>query len=208
MTSNRRLGCMLLILVTASLGYHALPHGTSVVLPAHLGSLPLEVGQWHGTDVKLESPVVKAIGADDYLNRLYTGPDGNEVGLYVGYFGMQRTDESIHSPRNCLPGAGWQPVGSSYISLQLADGHEIRINQYLVQKGFDRRVVLYWYQSHGRVIASEYTAKLDMVKDAITLHRTDSALIRVDTPLTDSGKDRAAAFVADIWTQLDQRIPK
>jgi EpsI family protein len=208
MISNRRFGCMLLILVTASLGYHALPHGTSVVLPAHLASLPLEVGQWHGTDVELESPVVKAIGADDYLNRLYTGPHGNEIGLYVGYFGMQRTDESIHSPRNCLPGTGWEPVGSSYISLQLADGHEVRINQYLVQKGFDRQVVLYWYQSHGRVIASEYTAKLYMVKDAITMHRTDSALIRVNTPLTDSGKDRAAAFVADIWAQLDQRIPK
>lgn len=208
MISNHRFGCMLFVLVTASFGYRALPHGRSVALPVHLAAVPLKVGQWRGTDVPLETRVVKALGTDDYLNRLYTGPDGSEVGLYVGYFGMQRTDESIHSPRNCLPGTGWQPIGSSYISLQLPDGRQIRINQYLVQKGFDRQVVLYWYQSHGRVVASEYRAKLDMVLDAITRHRTDSALVRVNTPLTGAGKDRAAAFVSDIWPELDQQLPK
>lgn len=208
MTSNQRFWCMLFILVTATVGYRTLPHGTSVLLPVHLAALPLDVGQWHGMDIALEPRTVKALGADDYLNRLYTGPDGNPIGLYIGYFGMQRTDESIHSPRNCLPGTGWQPVGSSYISLRLPDGREIQINQYLVQKGFDRQVVLYWYQSHGRVVASEYRAKLDMVEDAITLHRTDSALVRINTPLTASGKDRAVAFVSDVWAQIDQRIPK
>lgn len=208
MTANRRFWYMFLILVTASVGYQALPHGASVALSMPLAALPFELGRWHGTDVKLEPRTIKALGADDYLNRLYTSADGNSVGLYVGYYGIQRTDESIHSPRNCLPGTGWQPVSSSYISLQLSDGHQIRINEYLVQKGFDRQVVLYWYQSHGRVIASEYTAKLDTVVDAITQHRTDSALVRVNTALTSSGKERAAAFVADIWAELDQRIPK
>lgn len=208
MTSNRRFWSVLLVLVTASAGYHALPHGTSVVLPVQLGALPLEFGQWHGTEEKIDPSIIKANGVDDYVNRLYTGSDGRAVGLYVGYFGSQRTDESIHSPRNCLPGTGWQPVGSSQISVRVPDGREIRINKYVVQKGLDRQVVLYWYQSHGRVIASEYTAKLDMVVDAISLHRTDSALIRVNTPLNDSGTERAAAFVSDIWTELNQRIPK
>jgi len=208
MIPNSRFWCLLLILVTARFGYRALPHGRSVSLPVHLEALPLDLGRWHGTDVKLDSPIVKALGVDDYLNRLYTGPDGNPVGLYIAYYGVQRTDESIHSPRNCLPGTGWEPVASNYVSLTLADGRQIRINEYLVQKGFDRQIVLYWYQSHGRVIASEYTAKLDMVLDGISLHRTDSALVRVNTPLTSSGKDRAAAFVSDIWAELDQRIPK
>lgn len=208
MISNLRFCFMVVMLLTAGLGYRALPHGRSVVLSVHLAALPLEVGHWHGADVKLDPHTVKALGVDDYLNRLYTGPDGSQVGLYIGYFGIQRTDESIHSPRNCLPGTGWEPVGSSYISLNVAEGQQIQINQYLVQKGFDRQIVLYWYQSHGRVIANEYTAKLDMVLDAISLNRTDSALIRVNTPLTASGKDRAAAFISDIWAELDQRIPK
>ena len=208
MISNGRLCGVLLILVIASVGYHALPHGTRVALPVPLVTLPLEVGQWRGTEIRLEPEQVKALGVDDYVNRLYTGPDSNSVGLYVGYYGLQGPDESIHSPQNCLPGTGWQPISSSYVSLSPGDGRQVRIHRLVVQKGRDRQIVLYWYQSHGRVIASEYAAKKYMLVDAISLHRTDSALVRVNTPLTATGDDRAAAFISDIWNEIDQRIPK
>jgi EpsI family protein len=84
----------------------------------------------------------------------------------------------------------------------------------VIQKGLDRLMVLYWYQSHGRVIASEYTSKMYMVYDAMRLNRTDGALVRVITPITgtstadeDAAAQRAAAFVQGLFPSLSGVLP-
>lgn len=199
---------MLLLLIGATFGFHSLPHGKEVALSVPLSSLPHDIGPWHGQDVQIDSNVLQALAVDDYLNRTYKRDGAEPVQLYVGYYASQRTDESIHSPQNCLPGSGWQPLSSDHIVVRVPDGRSLVINRYLVQKGLDRQVVFYWYQSHGRVVASEYTAKVDLVLDAIHLHRTDSALVRINTVLTADGQDRARKFVTDIWAELNQRLPE
>lgn len=208
MTTNRRVGSVLLLLIGATFGFHSLPHGKEVALSAPLSSLPRDIGPWHGQDVQIDSSVLHALAVDDYLNRTYKREGAEQVQLYVGYYASQRTDESIHSPQNCLPGSGWQPISADYIEVRVPDGRSLVINRYLVQKGLDRQVVLYWYQSHGRVVASEYRAKVYLVLDAIHLHRTDSALVRINTALTANGQDRVRKFVTDIWAELNQRLPK
>ena len=98
----------------------------------------------------------------------------------------------MHSPLNCLPGAGWQPLEKSYLPIQVADASgmpsEITVNRYVIEKGLDQQVVLYWYQSHGRVIANEYRSKIFMVYDAARLNRSDAALVRVTSPKLGSRK--------------------
>ena len=75
--------------------------------------------------------------------------------LYVGYYQSQRTGSTYHSPKNCLPGSGWQFVESDHVSVPVSNGQSILINKVLIQKGLDKQVILYWYQDRGRVIASE-----------------------------------------------------
>ena len=48
------------------------------------------------------------------------------------------------------------------------------MNRYVIQKGVDRQLVLYWYQSHGRVVANEYWSKFYLIRDAVRLNRTDA----------------------------------
>jgi EpsI family protein len=209
MTSNFRFWCMSLILLAATVGFHLLPHGQDVSLPMPLASLPRTLGQWHGVDAPLEENMIRALGVDDYVSRIYRGEDGEPIGLYIGYYRSQRTDETLHSPQNCLPGAGWQPLRADHLQLNSRDGKTVSVNQYLIQKGLERQMVLYWYQSHGRTIASEYTAKIDMVADAVYLHRTDAALVRINTPVTGNGTDdRAVEFAVAILGKLDGLIPK
>ena len=105
-------------------------------------------------ELPFEADVVKAIGVDDYTNREYFG-DGRPVELYIGYYKDQRSGDAIHSPRNCLPGSGWEPVHPSRVQIGSA-GESVIVNEYLVAKGDRRDLVLYWYQTHGRIIASEY----------------------------------------------------
>jgi EpsI family protein len=165
---------------------------------------------WLGRDDPLEGRIVSALGVSDYVNRAYTGVGGQRVDLYVGYYQSQRTGDTIHSPKNCLPGAGWEPVRAGRLTIPMTAIPAIAVNEYLVEKGLTQYLVLYWYQAHGRVIASEYSGKVWLVFDAITRNRTDEALVRVLTSTSD-GEDqaraRAAQFVQGLYPRLSSFIP-
>ncbi len=112
------------------------------------------------------------------------GPAGQApIGLFIGYFPTQRTGQAIHSPQNCLPGAGWVFNGSSITELRDNSGRQYRVGDYLISNGKQQDEVFYWYQEHGRSIASDYTAKWYTLVDSIRYHRTDAALIRIITPV-------------------------
>lgn len=178
---------------------------------------PFQIGAWRGQDApRITAEVMKVLGADDYLSRFYSTRQST-VGLYVGYYKSQRQGDTMHSPLNCLPGSGWQPLQKSYLPIQVTDGSgrhsEITVNRYLIEKGLDQQVVLYWYQSHGRVIANEYRSKIFMVYDAARLNRSDAALVRVTSPRlgSDDGlqnaEQRAVEFVKEMFPLLSNYLP-
>ena len=186
-----------------------------VVLRSPLAALPMDIDQWHGAQAPdFEAAVRDALGVDEYVNRVYTAPSKASVGLYVGFYESQRRGRTMHSPLNCLPGAGWQPASHDRVGLTI-DGsapRSIDVNRYVVTKGLDRLLVLYWYQAHDRVVASEYWAKFYLVADALRLNRTDGALVRIATPLSDDGdpavaEQRALSFVSSIFPILRHYLP-
>ncbi len=160
--------------------------GEAVPIRRTLESLPISLGTWRGRETSsLEPSIVSLLKVDDYLLRRYVDADGRAIWLYVGYWSTQRKGAQIHSPRNCLPGAGWEPIEASRVTVALpAPYAPIVVNRYLIQKERDQQVVFYWYQSQGKAIAGELTAKLQMVRSAIARNRTDGALVRVSAPVT------------------------
>ena len=183
MNPRTRLWFMIAVLVLAAAGLRHLSHGEDVPLSKPLSTFPTQLQGWEGIDLPFEPRIVQALGVRDYLNRVYQSPDNRLVFLYVGYYQSQRSGISIHSPKNCLPGAGWEPVSAGEVALSLPNGERVLVNQYVVENGLQRQLVLYWYQSHGRVVASEYRGKVYMVLDALRLNRTDAALVRVSSPI-------------------------
>lgn len=139
----------------------------------------------------IEPEVQQVLKADDLLSRTYRGESGVPLHLFIAAFRSQRTGQAPHSPKNCLPGAGWVPSKSEIVTLDIPGRDPIEINQYVVQKGDSASVVLYWYQSRDRSVASEYKAKYYVVRDALAENRTDTALIRVVVPF--DGKNSATA---------------
>src|ERR1700740_2782332 len=185
---------------------YGVSHGEPLPLRHALGQLPMAMDGWLGQDEPLEARTVSALGVSDYVNRNCMGSGGQPVDLYVGYYQSPSTGETIHSPKNCLPGAGWEPVRAGRLTIPMAAAPAIIVNEYLVEKGPAQYLVLYWYQAHGRVIASEYSGKAWLVFDAITRNRTDAALVRVLTS-TRNGEDEARArvvqFVQALYPRLD-----
>jgi EpsI family protein len=184
---------------------------------ASFESFPMQVAEWHGIkQPALEPDVLAILRVDDYITRIYRTGQRTGVGLYIGYWASQRQGSTIHSPLNCLPGAGWEPVVADRVSLpDPRTARPMLVNRYVVQKGIDRQLVLYWFQSHGRVIASEYWSKFYLVADAVRMSRSDGAIVRVTVPIDgESAEAQAAAlatasrFVTDLVPVLDPFLPR
>jgi EpsI family protein len=115
----------------------------------------------------------------------------------------------IHSPQNCLPGAGWIPVESGLANLRVGEA-TISVNQFVIQNGLDRQAVFYWYQGRGRVVANEYKNKALLMLDAARLHRTNGGLVRVIAPITstaEAAKTELSAFTRLLFPYLDPHLP-
>ncbi len=211
MSGSLRFWLMIAVLAVPGTMLHVLSHGEAVPISRPLSQLPLEFDHYHGADFAIEQRFLDLLKVDDYVNRVYAAGDQHEIGLYVGYYKSQQTGQLIHSPKNCLPGAGWQPVRAERIQMALEDGRRVPVNLYVVQKGMEKLLVLYWYESHGRIIASEYWGKYYLVRDAIRLHRTDAALVRITTdvyPDEGAARERAEDFARALVGQLKGVIPE
>lgn len=200
-----------IVLLIAALYLEDAVRTEAVGIREPLDRMPLRVGEWQGHPEKFSEQVLAKLGVDEYLSRFYFNSGHSQIHLYVGYYGSQRHgDTLVHSPRNCLPGAGWMPVKSGRIVIPLAGDDAMEVNRYVIQKGSEKQVVLYWYQSHGRVIASEYWAKIYLVIDAIRMKRTDGAIVRVISPMFDSestAEQYTIDFVKVLLPHLDRHLP-
>ena len=215
MKAGIRYWLMVAVLLGATTGMAYLSHGESTPPAKPLSEFPSKMGPFAQIiEWPLDKETLNVLRVTDYLNRGYWEPGMNRnlMGLYIGYFRSQRTGATIHSPKNCLPGAGWNPTQASIYQLPLSDGRKVPVNLYILRRGTDEEMVLYWYQSHGRIVASEYWGKFYLVYDALRLNRTDAALIRITIPVEQGdeakAQQRAIAFAQLVATDVDQIIPR
>jgi EpsI family protein len=179
-----------------------------------LDQFSLGTGKWSLIqNVDIDKETLSILKADDLLSRIYEDRGtGKMATLFVAYFQTQRTGKAPHSPKNCLPGSGWVQNQSGMIDIDVpGEAAPIRVNRYIVSHGDNQSVVLYWYQSHNRVIASEYAAKIFTVVDSIRYNRSDTSLVRVVVPVQDGDTqgavNTAVSFVKAAFEPLKEYLP-
>jgi EpsI family protein len=209
--SGVRFGAVGVLMIVFAIG-SALRGATTPPPPeSHLADMPLRIDGWRGqNDPPMEDEVAAVLRADEYLLRTYAEPSGPVVGLYIAFYGSQQSGATIHSPLNCLPGTGWDPVERGRVNVTLPDGELATVNRYVVQKGLDRQAVFYWFQSRHRLVASEYTSKLLLVRDSVLSGRSDGAIVRLSVPLRSRAfdADRAALdFIGALYPVLTRYLP-
>jgi len=193
---------LVMLAAAATILYASRPEIIPVRQP--LSGLPLRLDEWEGRRLADSSQkIVDKLGVDDHINMNYSRPNSPSVSLYIGYFQSQRTGESIHSPLNCLPGAGWIPVRNERIAITVNDGRVIEVNRITIQKGAVSQVVIYWYQSQGRAIASEYMGKIYTVLGAMRTHRTDAALVRIISTISANAMSKEEAEEASAKAAIE-----
>ena len=213
MKFRREFFVSIMLLVASGCFLRFISHGEETSLRKSFADFPLQVDRWSGKELEFEAKVLQVLKVDDYMMRQYSNEQELPLGLYVGYYKSMRQGATYHSPKNCLPGSGWYFVQTGKIPLHTADHNvgTVDINKFIIQKGLDKQLVLYWYQDRGRIITSEYWAKIHMVFDAITRHRTDGAFVRITVPFMQEDEERALeqgkSFAEKIFPLLHEYLP-
>ena len=203
----------ILLLVQASLiGYLApaekVPSGRPLI------GIPKDLNGWKmfGDEGVMEPEIMALLRADDTLSRMYLDPKtGERANLFIAFFKSQRAGVTPHSPKVCLPGAGWTPTESNTLHIQVQGRSQpISVNRYVVAKGQERSLVVYWYQTPYRIIAGEFTAKLYTMVDGLRYHRSDTSLVRVIVPIRGNEADAekiAVQFVQSLFHPVSAFLP-
>ncbi len=176
---------------------------SQVTLALPLESIPTEIDGWHGTGGRAPSAeVVRQLKATSYLLRAYRR-EGRTLGLFIAFYSNQRAGENMHSPKNCIPGNGWV-IWDQATVLVPVNRRSVRVNKYLVQYGSDRALLLYWYQSRRRIVASELAGKLFLFRDAIIDGSTADSLVRLTLPDTPGSLEAGVSFASALVPEVQR----
>jgi EpsI family protein len=187
--------------------------GERVPLRKPLAGFPIVIDEWRSAETEtFDDETMAILKPSDYLLRRYVDTQGRSAWLYVGYWETQRKGAQVHSPKNCLPGGGWEPMEVSQIRIPIpAVDQSIEANRYLLKKDHDGMLVLYWFQSQHRAVAGELEAKIEMVKNAILHNRSDAAIVRVSSPTYDNiaaTNDWLVKFTQSVYPRLEEFLPE
>lgn len=192
------------VLLTATLAaVKVTSHRTTAALVASLDTIPMELRGFVGTtNPPLPDSVVDELKASSYISRRYV-KDGLDADLFVAYYAQQRAGESMHSPKHCLPGAGWEIWNYETVQIPAA-GRNFAVNSYSISKAGERRLVLYWYQSKERIFASEYLGKVLLARDALLQSSTAASIVRVIVPDRPGAREEACAIASEMVVQMQR----
>lgn len=215
MTAFLRWAPAVIMGIGATLVYGLLAPQMEMQLEAPLTSVvPDTFQEMEGVDQVVSEAEAIVAGFDDYLFRVYSSPDDTTssawISLYVGYYESQTQGRTIHSPKNCLPGGGWEPLQSTEAEIIATDGTVATVNRYVLRRETEQALVLYWYQGRGRIQSNEYAVKLDLLRDAAFRRRTDEALVRIVVPFAGSEEeafDLAHALASTVIPAVERALP-
>ncbi|HLV26794.1 MAG TPA: EpsI family protein [Gemmatimonadales bacterium] len=168
------IGCLMLLSVQSQ---------RSMALQAPLTGVPAPIDGLRAEDLVVPDDQVQVAGMTSYVNRVFYRDTIPAYSMYVGFYDSQSQGKTVHSPKNCLPGAGWEAMDAGTVKLAASNGKEATVNRYLIANGNMQALVYYWYQGRGRVAHNEYLVKWDLLRDAALERRTDEALVRLVVPV-------------------------
>ena len=186
------------------------------IVPARASFLdfPMEVGIWKGQAYPMEQAFIDTLRFDDYLLADYQQGTDPPINLYLAYYQSQKKGQSVHSPRTCIPGGGWEIESLETIRLDGMKGANpsLWVNRVMIHKGAQRQLVYYWFQQRGRIMTNEYLVKWFLLWDSLTHNRTDGALVRVTVPIAsvediEASEGTLQAFVKSVGPVLPDYIP-
>lgn len=196
----------------------AQPGAPDPVARADFSRFPMTIGGWSGHQTYLDPAIEETLGADDYVNATYRAPGAEApVNFFSAFYLSQTQGEGIHSPEVCLPAGGWEifRFGQKTVNFPETPYGRFEVNRAVIQKGFDKQLVYYWFEQRGERITNDFAAKLSVLKDSLVTGRSEGGIVRFVTPITGDSADaevlaeqRIERFMAEALPHLPRFIPE
>ncbi|QTA85539.1 exosortase C-terminal domain/associated protein EpsI [Desulfonema magnum] len=192
---------------------HYISEGEEIHPNKSFETFPTQLAEWKGEREFFSENIYDVLGVDDYFMCRYNDPKALWTHLYIGFYQSQQEGDLIHSPKNCMPGAGWNIIRTSLEELEFPGDHpdKIKAIKLIIQKGDQKKIMLYWFQSRGRIISSEYMQKIWLVIDSVTRHRTDGSFVRLISPIVNNNEEmtlqQLKKFARHLMPLLYEYIP-
>ncbi len=202
--------CLLIATLLLSYGVN---YRETIPIKKPFAQFPLDVDTWHGKRGFLDDETISGLHFSDYTVIDYVNPDGKLISLYAAYYQSQRKGASIHSPETCLPASGWSFTKAGLISFTVPQSKNgLTVNRVLFEKLNAKQVAYYWFPVRGRILHNIWELKFFNFWDAITLKRTDGALVRLITPLSadedaETADKRLQRFTSLVFPVLRDFLP-
>jgi EpsI family protein len=210
---NARVTMIALLLTGTALFLQTRTSAESIPPGMSLASFPVDVSNWVGTDIPIPNDILESLGPGEFLQRTYRNQTAWEadVDLYLAHV-PQGLALDHHLPQDCLVGSGWTPVESGVTTLRFPGDDPFPANRYVIAKGSDRQLVLFWFSAHGRRMANEDWLRLSLVFDSLRSNRS-GALIRMNTELrpgekADEAERRLLSFAGLVNPLLKAYLPR
>jgi EpsI family protein len=177
------------------------------VLAIPLDRIDHQISGWNSVrDEQLDATVLRKLDPTSYLSRIYQ-KENSQLDLFIAFYAQQRAGESMHSPKHCLPGAGWE-IWKHGSALAPFNTGQVEINNYSIENAGRRMIMLYWYQSKDRIVASEYTGKLLLARDALFAGHTSGSIVRIMLPDAPGKTEEGLAFASSLIPQVQRCFGK
>jgi EpsI family protein len=154
-----------------------------------------------------DNPVYKDLRFDHELSRPYRKGSGEIVQLYIGYYAYQEQGREIIGYRTDA-----FHRNASRIKMSLNPHGTIEINRLIQHEDKRKKLVLFWYDLNGRVVADQFIAKAYTAWDSLRRNRTNGAIVVLTSDFhTDEDLSRTLAasqgFIQKIRPLLSDYFP-
>ena len=181
-----------------------------------LKEFPLIIRERTGVPQTMDARMWEMVGGQTYFMADYFRQGTAPLNLYIAYYEYQhKAGDFIHSPRLCLPGAGWYISSNRTRSVGPGEPNGpgiVTFNELVIEKENNYQLVYFWYQGRDRNFTSEYSAKFWMIWDGIFRRRTDGALVRLVLPIDDkvnldSRRTEMDGVALTVFDKLNEFLP-
>jgi len=177
---------MLIVAVSASsvLFFRPVP----VVVQTNLEKLPMVIAGYTATEDSFSDSVYRELNADKHVYRHYRSPNGDQIDLYVGYYGTAKGGRTGHNPYACLPGGGSAIVETDKVTLkQTGTSGTVTVNYILAKKDEMNTIMFHWYQTAGKIVVSTgLKQNIERFVGRILHNRNDGTFVQITASVLDA----------------------
>lgn len=179
-----------------------------VVIQTNLENLPMTIAGYDATEDSFPDSVYEELNADLHVYRHYRNAKGEQIDLYLGYYGTAKGGRTGHNPYACLPSAGSAIVKAEKTRLfQSKEKRQVQVNLIQSRKNDTSTIMFYWYQTAGNaVVESGLKQNIMRFVGRVLQNRNDGAVVQVTTVVGEAdakqAKQRVELFAGEVLNLL------